>query len=282
MRQIIPQLNRKGEVLDSYIGLASLIYDERSDKNILDSAAKVIGTSTLREYLELCGLNYDTSQIEEHEGIKFEDFHKKTISLDGINGSGKSTLANILRRMYNVRGISTKIVRPIVSKSVYGKITKSLFRDMFLSFDVFSDTLVLLADYGYVVNKVVPKIKEDLIIFNRSKYSIIAIQSARMFYDEKVDLDNAIDICCKLCRPIPDVDKALILDVDTRIALERLKKPRRRKVDQDLFYFDKRQKDIFEIVNINFRTIKNRFNLVGVDVNKDIKDISKELERAIF
>lgn len=272
------------EVSDVYLETADLIYKTRKIRELLRDAAYTIGSSTLRSYLELAGFNTSTYDIGNFPGIHVQLPHKKhIIGVDGINGAGKTTVLNKLQSELKIRGISARIMKPILSNSLYGSVSRSLFRDMYMSFDVFVDTLILVADHHYVISEVLPKVDENIVIFDRSKYSIIAVQAARMYYDENVPLDKSVETCARLCSVVPDFHDKIVINVDTETALKRLETERSgREVDQNRFTFDQRQLEIFKVVNRNYHDFVGKFELINVDGNKNIDEILDALRRLLF
>lgn len=185
------------------------------------------------------------------------------IAIEGIDGAGKTKIANYLKDELEKLGFKVIVLKE-PTNSVYGqRIKQSLDNRL----GVEEELELFVLDRKYNVEKnILPALKNNyIVIMDRYYYSTIAYQGAR-----GVDIDKIKKMNEKIA---PKPDLVLILDVNPRVGIERIKrrgdKPNK---FEDLEYLEK-VRDIF-------LKLKDG-NVIIIDANKNIENVKKDVLNAV-
>jgi thymidylate kinase len=217
-----------------------------------------------RPDIVVCG-SYKVKEYDIERYLNFQDF-PTIISLEGIRGAGKSTQALLLKKELEKYGKKTLVVRPVFTNSMYGKTLKRISKDMYVSFNPKSDSLLLMADFVNTIHQI-RNTDLDIVIFDRYFGSFETVQSVR-FREECGWSDEKIKSYMLACRSfLPKESISFLLSLPVKTAIERLKKRKLNLTQREI-------KMTYE-VNKKYLDIKKKY--ICIDTTKRIEDTKKEI-----
>ncbi len=186
------------------------------------------------------------------------------IAVEGIDGSGKTTIANFLKDFLKKQSYEVVLLKE-PSDSKWGKMLKESFKKGRLPPKKELEFFILDRKYN-VERNIAPALKSGkIVILDRYYYSTLAYQGALGFNIDEIKKIN------ESFAPKPDL--VIILDVDPKIAIERIKRKRGGiNKFEDLNYLKK--------VRSIFLSIKDD-NIVVIDANKDLDYVKQEVLKAV-
>jgi dTMP kinase len=191
---------------------------------------------------------------------------KNFYCIEGIDGSGKTSLAKSLNEKLNNLNIKSEYTFEPTNSEIGNLIRRYLKKEIKLS----NESLVYLfaADrhnHLYGKNGLVKKCKNTKVISDRYLFSSIAYQS----------LDNNFDFVLNINENFFLPEKLFYINIDPEDALERINE---RSDDKEIF------DDLLKLNSIknnywyclNYFKYKYQFELIELDGNKSIEDLTKE------
>ena len=196
---------------------------------------------------------------------------KSFISFEGIDGCGKSTQIKLLSDILSNKNINNIVIREPGDTLVSDKI-RSILLDNHNNIGSISETLLFLSARSQLIDeRIIPFYKEDnVILCDRFIDSTVAYQG----YGRNLDIDMINKLNMFATKNInPDI--TFILDIDCRIAYDRLKK-------HNLDRMEASGIDFLEMVSDGYKKIAsiNKDRCIIIDCNnKDILTIHNEIVR---
>ena len=188
------------------------------------------------------------------------------IVFEGIDGSGKTTISKMLFSYLKKKKYNTVWFRE-PSDSKWGKKIRDLAHS--------KDSIPLEEELNYFIEdrkinvriNIKPALKNNkIVILDRYYFSTACYQGAR-----GMDIENIIKINRKFA---PEPDIIFIIDVNVKIALERIKKNRQSKAK----LFEK--KEFLEKVRKNYLNLNNK-NIKIIDGNNELNTVFNDIKNLL-
>ena len=190
------------------------------------------------------------------------------IVIDGIDGSGKGEMINRLHNYLFSRNKKNRILT--TREPTYGRYGRQIREILKKEKDPMKNAELLLDLYvkdrkKHVENVIKPFLKGEnsIVLCDRYYYSTIAFQ-----HTQGIDLRLILE----RNREFPKPDFCFILDLDPKIALERISKTRQKEKFEDLKFMEKLRKNFLELKNILDD------NIIVIDASKSKEEVSEEIK----
>ncbi len=196
----------------------------------------------------------------------------KFIVFDGIDGCGKTTIARMIRDYLKKKNYKVFLTHEPNKNTKTGKKIKELIRKNIMSKN-FWKVLFTQARIEHIEKIIKPKLdKNFIVICDRYYYSTLAYQMNEKEWKGYLKKYNFIK---------PDV--VFIFDVDTKIALERLEKRKRKKTVFEKYNFlEKTRKKFLALYKRRHELKENIFLIDGNQPKlKVFSDVKKILDKFI-
>jgi dTMP kinase len=187
------------------------------------------------------------------------------ISIEGIDGAGKTTHAEMLKKFFAGQGMDAIILKE-PTQSAYGKEIVVLASSHDLTPD--KELRLFIEDRKLdVADRIKPALEAGkTVIMDRYYYSNMAYQGARGLDMEKIRVEN------EAFAPVPDL--LLILDIDPKAGMERVKK-RKNIVD----HFE--NEAYLEKVRNKFLQMGKLPNAMIIDAGRPVGEVQKDIEKVV-
>ncbi|MDW7989553.1 MAG: dTMP kinase [Archaeoglobaceae archaeon] len=184
------------------------------------------------------------------------------IAIEGIDGAGKTTIARHLIKFLSEKGYDCSLFKE-PSESIYGDIIRKSKNRLEAEEEL---RLFLLDREIDVKERIKPALERGkIVIMDRYYYSNIAYQSARGLNSDEIRSMNE--------RIAPKPDLVILLDLNPKIAMLRLKDRK------DLTVFE--QKDYLEKVRQKFLEIADEKTII-INAEKNLEKVKEEVEKAVM
>jgi len=183
------------------------------------------------------------------------------IALEGIDGAGKTTHALLLAEWLKGKGYKV-IVTSEPTESSIGKLIRTKLAEKASHPAVM--TLLFAADRVDHFEKLKPFIKNGaIIILDRYTESSICYQAAEGLNMEWIETVN---------KWVPKPDLTVLLDVDVRIALQRIKEKKREKYEEQEF---------LALVRKNYLKRAEEKGYLIIDSSLPLKEVQEKLRKVV-
>jgi len=175
----------------------------------------------------------------------------KFIVIEGIDGAGKTSVARAINDLLSKENLKVILTNEPFSQEVISLVEKVRWRDAIVLALLFS------LDRAFHLNWLKDQ-RFDVVIMDRYYYSTIAYQGA-------MGADIKWLKCLSSVFPNPDV--AILLDVDPRIALSRIRK-------DDIFNYEEKLNSLSRVREI-YLELAREFNMYIIDASKPLDEVIK-------
>ncbi|MCX8171185.1 MAG: dTMP kinase [Candidatus Bathyarchaeota archaeon] len=188
------------------------------------------------------------------------------ICIEGLDKSGKTTQSRLLVEALNSRGFNA-IYTSEPSDGEVGKFIERYVLKRRRRIPVSIEALLFAADrIDHFERKIKPMLNEGkIVVSDRYVYSSLAYQGAA-----GLDISWIIEIN----RMVPKPDLAIYLDVPVEVVMERIMKKHGRSV-METFETQSRVREIY-------LSLVKRGDLLPVDGNRPIEEVSLDIQRIVF
>lgn len=188
------------------------------------------------------------------------------ISLEGIDGCGKTTISRELEKQLNNMGYKTMLTREPGGVEVAEKIREIILND---NIDGITEALLFAsARRIHLIEKVIPAIKDGcIVIMDRYIDSSLAYQGIGrgLGLYKVLEINNFV-----VENHMPKI--TFFLDISPEIAINRIKKREKNRLDKEKINFYNKVKEGFELLNLKFN---ERIKRIDVN-NKRVDEILNE------
>ncbi len=192
------------------------------------------------------------------------------IAIEGIDGSGKTTHSKKLVRWLNKHGVKSIYTKEPTNGDI-GRILRSLARKK--SVDPRVEALLFAADRLEHLNKVIqPYIKKEyVVISDRYVYSSLAYQTVTTSDPEWVKEINKFAL-----KP----DLTILLDLEPRIGLSRVKRNRTRFEEES--FLEKVRREYLRLAEIDGLKIVDASRSIGEVFQEIVREVAKYLKNKVI
>jgi dTMP kinase len=177
---------------------------------------------------------------------------KYLIAVEGIDGAGKTTIVNMIGKRLKELGYNVLITKEPFNEDIIGLINKFQWNDPII--------LALLFSLDRAIHiKWLEEKETDFVITDRYFYSTIAYQGA---------LGIDINWLESLNKVFPKPNLTLLLDIEPRIAIKRIKKG-------DLFNFNEKLNSLNRVREIYLILSRIHPEIIIIDSSKPLEEVFK-------
>jgi dTMP kinase len=195
----------------------------------------------------------------------------RLIVLEGIDGAGKTTQADLLETRFRSEGVRFLRAREPGGTVIGEKIRKLLLDARRAEMSPRTELFLYMASRAQLVTEVIlPSLESGrAILLDRYYYSTAAYQGAA----GNVGVGEVIELAERIAK-FPRPDRVILLDVEARAGLERVKRPHDRVEEKGVAYLEKVRKAFLGLA-------KGDRRFAVVPAGRPARDVAEEVYRKV-